>query len=209
MQLQIALDTFNTQEAVNLINSINSVIDIAEIGTPMLLNYGNIPVKTISEKFKGLTVLADSKIMDAGEIESANLFAAGARIVTVMGVTHDETVKGAVKAAKKYGRKIMADMMCVDNIERRACKLVSLGVDYICVHSAVDVQKFENPFISLERLVNTIDRKHCAVAGGVNLQNIGEVIKYKPEIVIVGNGITGANNKILAAEAIRKEIMKV
>ena len=89
--------------------------------------------------------------MDAGEFEAELALKAGAQIVTVMGITHDETIKGAVKAAENGNGKILADMMCVQNLEERAKELVELGVDYICA-SAFDVQDTQSSFDSLSRV---------------------------------------------------------
>ena len=44
---------------------------------------------------------ADLKIMDAGEHEANLAFNAGADIVTVLGVAHDETIRGVVRAARR------------------------------------------------------------------------------------------------------------
>ena len=41
--------------------------------------------------------------MDAGEHEANLAFAAGADIVTVLGVSHDETIRGVVAAARRAG----------------------------------------------------------------------------------------------------------
>ena len=43
--------------------------------------------------------------MDAGEFEADKCFEAGADIVTVLGVSNDETIEGCVRSAKKYGKK--------------------------------------------------------------------------------------------------------
>jgi 3-hexulose-6-phosphate synthase len=44
------------------------------------------------------------KIADTGALEAEIAFKAGADL-TVMGAVDDETIKGAVEAAKKYGRR--------------------------------------------------------------------------------------------------------
>lgn len=206
MELQIALDTFDPDSAVSLIDDISRSVGIVEIGTPMILSYGMVPVRMMVQKHPEQIVLADTKIMDAGEFEASAAFEAGARIATVMGVTHDATIEGTVTAARKYHGKIMADMMCVENLEDRAKRLVQLGVDYICVHSAVDVQRTESPFDSLKRIQSVIACEHCAIAGGINLNSIEQLIPYRPGIVIVGNGITGQADRKAAAAAIQRKL---
>ncbi|MCM3693905.1 3-hexulose-6-phosphate synthase [Neobacillus niacini] len=202
MKLQLALDTCNTEEALQIVGEVENSIDIVEIGTPMIIEYGMEPVRKVSEQYPNKLVIADTKIMDAGEFEADIAFNAGASIVSVMGITHDETIKGAVKAAKKANGKVLADMMCVTNLEKRAIELVELGVDYICVHTAHDVQATQSPFASLAKVQRSVGSERCAIAGGINEESINNVIEFKPEIVIVGNGITGQKNKAVAAKKI-------
>jgi 3-hexulose-6-phosphate synthase len=202
MKLQLALDTCNTEEALQIVGEVESSIDIVEIGTPMILEYGMEPVRKVSAQYPNKWVIADTKIMDAGEFEAEIAFNAGASIVSVMGITNDETIKGAVKAAKKANGKVLADMMCVTNLEERAKELVELGVDYICVHTAHDVQGTQSPFASLARVQRSVGSKKCAIAGGINKESVNKVIEYNPEVVIVGNGITGQVDKAEVAKTI-------
>ncbi len=202
MKLQLALDTCNTDEALQIVGEVESSIDIVEIGTPMILEYGMEPVRKVSAQYPNKWVIADTKIMDAGEFEAEIAFNAGASIVSVMGITNDETIKGALKAAKKANGKVLADMMCVTNLEERAKELVELGVDYICVHTAHDVQGTQSPFASLARVQRSVGSKKCAIAGGINKESVNKVIEYNPEVVIVGNGITGQVDKAKVAKTI-------
>lgn len=206
MKLQIALDTVNTEEALSIVSEMKDSLDIVEIGTPMIIDFGMEPVRKMADHNPEMIVLADTKIMDAGEFEAEMAFRAGAGIVTVMGITHNETVAGAVKAAKKYGGKIMADMMCVENLEERAKQLVSLGVNYICVHTAVDVQSTQSPYDSLKRIQQAVGSGYCAIAGGLSLGTVEKVVPYQPAVIIVGNGITGQPDRKGAAAAISKMI---
>lgn len=203
MNLQLALDTCNTEDALKIIGELESHIDIVEIGTPMIMAYGMEPVRRIINSYPNIRIVADMKIMDAGEFEADIAFNAGASIVSIMGLTNNETIKGAVKSAKKLNRKILADMMCVANLEERAKELVELGVNYICVHTAHDIQGTQSPFDSLARVQRSVGSERCAVAGGINEQTVSKIIKYNPEIVIVGNGITGEEHKLIAAKKIR------
>lgn len=202
MRLQIALDTVNPEEAKELISRLGRWVDIVEIGTPMLLRYGMEPVKAIHAAFPELTVLADTKIMDAGEYEAAIAYEAGAEIATVMGVANNETIQGCVAAGKKAGKQVMADMMCVLDLETRARELVNLGVDTICVHTAVDIQSRHNPYEELTVIHRAVGNSRCAIAGGLCRETLENVIPYAPAIVIVGGGITGANDPKEAAMAI-------
>ncbi|HCY06870.1 MAG: 3-hexulose-6-phosphate synthase [Erysipelotrichaceae bacterium] len=207
MKLQIALDTLTLKECIELLDETKDYIDIVEVGTPFIIEKGMKPVKKFSKRYKDLEILADTKIMDAGELEAEIAFKAGADIVTVLGVTHDETVQGALKAAKKYGGKIMIDMIGVNNIEERAKELEDMGVDYICVHTAFDIQSTgHNPLEELKRVNKVITKSKTAVAGGVKLETVDEIVSEGVDVVVVGGAISNASDRVLAAKQIKERL---
>lgn len=207
MKLQIALDTLTLKECIELLDEIKDYIDIVEVGTPFIIEKGMKPVKKFSKRYKDLEILADTKIMDAGELEAEIAFKAGADIVTVLGVTHDETVQGALKAAKKYGGKIMIDMIGVNNIAERAKELEDMGVDYICVHTAFDIQSTgHNPLEELKRVNKVITKSKTAVAGGVKLETVDEIVSEGVDVVVVGGAISNASDRVLAAKQIKERL---
>jgi 3-keto-L-gulonate-6-phosphate decarboxylase len=60
-------------------------------------------VRRLKAAFPESLLLADLKIMDAGEHEAGLGFGAGADIVTVLSAAHDETIRGCVRAARRSG----------------------------------------------------------------------------------------------------------
>ncbi|MFS0722487.1 3-hexulose-6-phosphate synthase [Paenibacillus sp. 1P07SE] len=196
MKLQLALDLVNIPEALALVEEVEAYIDIVEIGTPVVINEGLHAVKAIKDRFPGLQVLADLKVMDAGGYEVMKASEAGADIITVLGVSDDSTISGAVAEAKKQGKLIMVDMINVPDIEQRAREIDALGVDYICVHAGYDHQAAgKNSFAELKAIKRVVTQAKTAVAGGIKLDTIKEVIAAQPDLVIVGGGITGVDDK--------------
>ncbi|QMV44767.1 3-hexulose-6-phosphate synthase [Cohnella cholangitidis] len=202
MELQLALDLVDIPGAKQLVAEVAEHIDIVEIGTPVVINEGLRAVKEIKEAFPNLRVLADLKIMDAGGYEVMKASEAGADIITVLGVSDDSTIKGAIAEARKHGKKIMVDMINVKDIEDRAREIDAFGVDYICVHSGYDHQADgKNSFEELAAIKRVVKQAQTAIAGGIKLDTLPEVIGAKPDLVIVGGGITGqADKKSTAAE---------
>jgi 3-hexulose-6-phosphate synthase len=89
----------------------------------------------------------------------------------------------------------MVDLISVTDIASRSRDAERLGVDYICVHTAVDVQKKgRTPLGDLKELVSAIPPEKAAVAGGISLKTVGEYGKLNPAIVIAGGALTGAEN---------------
>jgi len=205
MELQLALDLVNIPEAKEVVKEVAAYIDIVEIGTPVVINEGLRAVKEIKEAFPNLKVLADLKIMDAGGYEVMKASEAGADIITVLGVSDDTTIRGAVEEARKQGRKIMVDMINVPHIEARAQEIDAMGVDYICVHSGYDHQAAgKNSFEELAAIKRVVKQAKTAIAGGIKLDTLPEVIQANPDLVIVGGGITGAADKKATASQMRE-----
>jgi 3-hexulose-6-phosphate synthase len=207
MELQLALDLVNIPEAKKLVKEVEEYIDIVEIGTPVIINEGLRAVKEIKEEFPNLKVLADLKIMDAAGYEVMKASEAGADIITILGVAEDMSIKGAVEEAKKQGKKILVDMIAVKDIEGRAKELDAFGVDYICVHTGYDLQAVgQNSFEDLQTIKRVVKNAKTAIAGGIKLDTLPEVIKAQPDLVIVGGGITGQEDKQAVAAEMQKMI---
>ncbi|MEK3911201.1 3-hexulose-6-phosphate synthase [Paenibacillus sp. FSL H7-0331] len=207
MKLQLALDLVNIPDAIQLVKEVEAYIDIVEIGTPIVINEGLHAVKAIKDAYPNLQVLADLKIMDAGGYEVMKASEAGADIITVLGASNDATIKGAVEEARKLGKSILVDMINVTDLEKRAVEIDALGVDYICVHTGYDLQAAgQSPFEELRTVKRVVKNAKTAVAGGIKLSTLPEVIRAQPDLIIVGGGITGQEDKAGTAAEIRQLI---
>lgn len=207
MKLQLALDLVDIPGAIEVVKQVEPYVDIVEIGTPIIINEGLHAVKALKETFPNLVVLADLKIMDAGGYEVMKAADAGADIVTILGVAEDASIQGAVAEAKKQGKQILVDMIAVKNLAERAEQIDSFGVDYICVHTGYDLQAIgQNSFEDLRTIKRVVKHAKVAVAGGIKLTTLPEVIAVKPDLIIVGGGITGENDMIAAANEMQQLI---
>jgi 3-hexulose-6-phosphate synthase len=205
VKLQAALDYLSIDDALRALAEVARFIDIAEIGTSLLLSCGAEAVRRVREAFPALEVFADAKIMDGGETEADMLYRAGADFVSVMGVTNDATVMGVAKAARASGKRFMADMMLVRDVAERARELVEMGAGILCVHTAYDVRGAQaSPLSELRALAPFSGRAALAIAGGVNAKNIADVSRAGADIAVVGGAITAAADRAAAAETLRK-----
>ncbi|MCG3056733.1 orotidine 5'-phosphate decarboxylase, partial [Escherichia coli] len=60
------------------------------------------------------------------------------------------------------------------------------------VHTGYDLQAIgKNSFEDLQTIKQVVKNAKTAVAGGIKLNTLPEVIKVQPDLVIVGGGITG------------------
>jgi 3-hexulose-6-phosphate synthase len=190
--LQIALDG-TLDDGLRLLNDIYPFVDVIEIGTPLVIREGMLAARTLRNAFPGAALLADIKIMDAGDAEAAIAFEAGCRWVTVMGIAPDETISGAVTAAEAAGGYVLADLMQVADPEGRGRALLDLGCHALCVHTAYDLQAGGgSPLAALAALRAALPRAPLAVAGGIGPDTLDDILTYAPHTVIVGGAITRA-----------------
>ena len=208
MKLQAALDTLTLDECLDLLRETHGAVDVAEVGTPFVIEEGMAPVKAIKAAFLQIEVLADAKIMDAGEFEADKCFEAGADIVTVLGVSYDETIEGVVRSARKHGGQVMVDMIAVQDLAGRAKEIDAMGVDYICVHTAFDIQGTgqKDPLEDLKIVNSVIRNAKSAVAGGVKMDTIDAIAAENPGIIVVGGAICNAKDRAAMAEEMKERM---
>ena len=205
MKLQVAFDLQSSDEILNLLQKNGDLIDIIEIGTPLIIKEGLKGVQKIKKKFPKQTVLADLKIMDAGLLEAQIGFDAGADIVTVLGLASTKTLNGVKQAAVKNEKEVMVDMINHPCPENKWNELKNMEMDLCCLHTANDDTKDgETPLNDLERFYNLHGGKNIAVAGGINPDMIRKINSFHPEIVIVGGYIANSRNQRDALEEIRQ-----
>ncbi len=131
------------------------------------------------------------KIMDAGYIEAEDGFKAGADYVAVMAAAHNATIANVVKAARDYKTKVLVDLMAMQDPAGRAAEVLALGADYVCVHTAFDIQKSNSdPLHELKATVKQVGAAKVAAAGGLNTATLPKTASYKPGIVIIGSAVT-------------------
>jgi len=98
-------------------------------------------------------------------------------------------------------------MIAVKNLAARAAQVDSFGVDYICVHTGYDLQaEGQNSFEDLRAIKAVVKNAKVAVAGGIKLSTLPEVIAAGPDLIIVGGGITGQEDIKATASEMRQLI---
>lgn len=78
----------------------------------------------------------------------------------------------------------------------------------ICVHTGYDLQAVgKNSFEDLATIKGVVKNAKTAIAGGIKLETLPDVIKVQPDLVIVGGGITSKDDK-KAVAAKMQELIK-
>lgn len=210
MKLQIALDDISLENGLQLVEKVRNYVDIIEIGSPFIIDEGMHAVRAFRQKFPEKEILADTKIMDAGDYEAELTYRAGADYCTVLGVTDTRTVQGCLEAAKRYQKQVFVDMICVKNVEDRVRDLENVGVTCLGVHTGVDQQAMgRTPLQDLEQMKKASKHSQISVAGGIDAQTVQKYIDLGADIVIVGGGINHADDPVAAAKAIYEQVHAV
>src|SRR2546426_1750015 len=191
--LQVALDFMHLKRALQVAReAVKGGADWVEAGTPLIKSEGVDVVRALRKEFPGKTIVADLKIMDTGALEVEIAAKAGANVITVMGVTDDATIVEAVKAARRYGAKIMIDLMRVTDKPARAKSLESLGVDYLNMHVSIDEQMIAHTPLQELKAVCKASRLPVAVAGGLNSETVAQAVEAGgPGTLLRGGGLKG------------------
>ncbi len=203
MRLQLALDALTFTDALAMATLVRDAVDIVEAGTPLIKRYGIDAVTQLRAAAPGKLIVADMKAMDAGALEAAMAFDAGADLMTVLACASDATIAAAVAAANARGKQIVADLIGVADKPMRARQLAAMGVHMIGVHAGVDDQaRGADPLADLAAVQAAVGTP-IAVAGGISTRTISAVRALGPAIVIVGSAITAAADPHAAALELR------
>ncbi|MEC4750638.1 bifunctional 3-hexulose-6-phosphate synthase/6-phospho-3-hexuloisomerase [Methylomicrobium sp. Wu6] len=202
--IQLALDSLDFDQTINLAEKTAPYVDIFEIGTPCIKHNGVELVKTLREKFPDKLILVDLKTMDAGEYEATPFYAAGADICTVLGVSGMATIAGVIKAANAYGGEAQIDLINVPDKQACARAAAELGAQIIGVHTGLDAQAAgQTPFADLQDIADLGLNIRISVAGGIKPSTVDQVVKAGADIIVVGAAIYGAPCPATAAKQIR------
>ncbi len=205
--LQVALDLVELKRAIEIAGeAIEGGADWLEVGTPLIKSEGMDAVREIKRAYRKYKVLADMKTIDTGAIEVEMAAKSGADVVIILALSDDSTVAEAIRAARKYGCEVMADLINVPNPVERAKQLEELGVDYINVHVGIDQQMTGmDPLEVLKEVVENVSIP-IAVAGGLDAERAAACVSLGADIVIVGSNIVKSRDVTGAARRVREAI---
>jgi len=205
--LQVALDLLELDRAVEIADeAVRGGADWIEAGTPLIKSEGMQAVRTLRERFPDHEIVADMKIADTGAIEVEMAAKSGAAIVCILADADDTVITEAVRSGRKYGVRIMADLINVSDPVSRSRELAALGVDYINAHVGIDQQMIGRSSLDLlHRLAGEVNIP-IAVAGGLDAETASEAVVAGASIVIVGGNIIKAADVTGAARRVRDAI---
>ncbi len=187
--VQISLDLTTIDEALDVARAAKRAgVDWLEAGTPLILAEGLHGVKALRKEFPQTPIVADLKTMDGAGLEAEMMFKAGANMTVVMGQAHDASIIEQVRMAKRYGGKVMCDVMLCQDKPHRAWQAQHMGVDYIIVHTGFDERNMIKGLSPLTDLKPVLDMVNIPVqaVGGLSVDQAIQTLEMGAEIVVFG-----------------------
>jgi 3-hexulose-6-phosphate synthase/6-phospho-3-hexuloisomerase len=207
-KLQVALDVMNLHRALQIAKeAAEGGVDWIEAGTPLIKSEGLECIRELKKLLPTHTIVADMKTTDVGSVEVEMASKAGADVICIMGFADDGTITEAVKAARRYGSKIMVDLLGTKDPVTRAMEVEKFGADFVCLHVGVDQQMRKVKSLDDVKEVAKQVNIPVAAAGGLNSETVSEVVAAGASIVIVGSAIIKSPNITEASSIMKKAIL--
>ena len=146
--LQVALDLINSHRALSIAEEAVRADKNCwlEAGTPLIKSEGMEIIRILKKNFPDNIIVADMKVIDTGAIEIEMASKAGADIICILAAADDSTIKEAIKSARKYGSKIMIDLIGVDNRADSSRFFISFAINP-CVANEIISYSFKKLFL--------------------------------------------------------------
>jgi 3-keto-L-gulonate-6-phosphate decarboxylase len=195
-KIQLALDTTDLDYALQAAWELHDYVDILEAGTHLLLAEGLRCVSLLRKLFPEMILLADTKIIDSGDVLAGIACTAGADVITVVGAASQSTILKAAAAAHKAGKQVLLDHLSNDWSTPDILIKSALDVDSIGLHLPKDLQESsELDADSLRKALVNLS-KPIYLAGGVKPDLIRKMSGLPIEGFVVGNYLLKGPNRV-------------
>jgi 3-hexulose-6-phosphate synthase len=199
MKLQISFDIIDIKTALAISNDVAQYADIIEIGTILIYHYGISAVSQFKEAFPDKIILADTKIVDRGK-EVTELFArAGADWITVMAGTSAYVIHAVTTTAHNNNIKVMIDLIDSGSLGQSALEAKNLGADALLFHQPYS-EKESLIFLDQWDMIKGNTKLPISISAKINRDNVDKIIALRPDTIIVGLSITGAEDSASEAQ---------
>jgi 3-keto-L-gulonate-6-phosphate decarboxylase len=219
MKLQLAIDHGLEDQVLSVVEKLSPVVDIIEIGFPMVVTFGLRLVEEVRALAPTSTICVDVKVFHGGTGVTTRCFDAGANIVTVLSGAPDPVIRKMVEKSRVHGGQIMCDMVAPPRkVAQRTAEVDDLGVDYVMVSTGFepeydyDIDKPRRwsfrPRVKPLDLAGAVKRNlrnaKLALHTGIDESNIRQILELEPEIVIVGRAILDTDDWVAAATRLER-----
>lgn len=196
MNIQLALDRLSINEAVKITEEVRPYVNWIEVGTSLIKEFGMESVRTLRKSFPEKVIIADMKTFDNAQYEFQMCYDAGADVATVMGAAPIVSIETCMNIAEKSGKLLMIDLL--NTSKDKLAKLAKYESAIFCLHVSKDMQELEgtkqNSKINIPDELRNVKNLKLAIAGGITIDSLKDLVIDNPHVVIIGSAITKAKN---------------
>lgn len=206
MLLQLAIDQ---PDAFPVARQVADLVDIVEVGTPLLKRFGLAAISTIREIVPDVPVLADTKTVDGGALEAELVFHAGAMFMTMLACAGTATFEAAAVTAEKYGAYVVFDDVAGGLERLDPAAAYSARGRIVAIHAGFDAGRGGDSATAETRAKVASARAGgygVALAGGIDRTTLPHHVESGPDVIVVGRAVTSAPDPRGAAEWMRSQL---
>lgn len=202
MKLQISYDLTNLTQALEIAKKTADFADILEIGTPLIISSGIEAIKAFKKEFPNKPIKADVKLVDRVTDIIPILAKAGASYITVLYGTSNKVIQKAASVAHSNDCKVILDLIDAETMGQAAHDSENLDVDYVLFHYPHEDTDLYSKIDQWET-VRGNTKLPIFVSGRINETQIKDILKLKPNGIVIGEAITKSQDPAKAAECFR------
>jgi 3-hexulose-6-phosphate synthase/6-phospho-3-hexuloisomerase len=214
----VSLDVETIEEARALAEiALEAGVDWLEAGTPLLYCEGLASLRALRAAFPTTPLVADMKVVDGGYYFGRMIARAGATHLDVMASAHEETLRGAARAAAEFGITTLGDLMLAgdpqpaDRLVATARKVEACGMQYAMLHLGAEHRRV-NPHLSA---LDGLDEVRAAVSipiqvvGGLSAEQAAEAVRRGADSIVIGGPILPGDRGAGLRAALREVVLAV
>ncbi|ACS83934.1 3-dehydro-L-gulonate-6-phosphate decarboxylase [Musicola paradisiaca Ech703] len=205
--LQIALDSTDLASAVTIANSVESFVDVIEVGTILAFAEGMSAVRTLRKRHPNHILVCDMKTTDGGAILARMAFEAGANWITVSAAAHVATIAACKKVADEFSGEIQIELYGRWTLDD-AKTWVDMGIRQAIYHRSRDAElagvNWTPDDLNRMRALSELGID-VSITGGIVPEDIHLFAGINAKTLIAGRALATATGKA-TAEALRREI---
>ncbi len=198
MKLQISYNILDLDKALDVAAQTAEYADILGVGSLILLQNGIKAITAFKERFPTKKIFAEATIIEKGDLSVKILAQAGAHYVSLLSGGSIATLKKGTESGDEYGSKIMINLIDSVSLEQSAIDAKTIGVHGVIFY----VTSIIKDTIGLNTAWQSVRGNSLLpvfVTGNIGRESIHQIIELKPDVIMIGQAITHADQ--LAEEA--------